>query len=99
MPEAQAAIKGMNGQNFGGRDLVVNEARPDGTTSPRSGGRFLAMVAAKWRWRLRRRWWRLRRYVAAAIERRCGPCIWGQLIFPFPESKEPQALFLGFETS
>jgi cold-inducible RNA-binding protein len=26
--EAQAAIKGMNGQNMGGRDLVVNEARP-----------------------------------------------------------------------
>ena len=24
--EAQAAIKGMNGQNMGGRDLVVNEA-------------------------------------------------------------------------
>jgi len=26
--EAQAAIRGMNGQSFGGRDLVVNEARP-----------------------------------------------------------------------
>ena len=28
----------MHGQNFGGRDLVVNEARPHGTTSSRSGG-------------------------------------------------------------
>ena len=26
--EARAAIEGMNGQNYGGRDLVVNEARP-----------------------------------------------------------------------
>lgn len=26
--EAQAAIRGMNGQSFGGRPLVVNEARP-----------------------------------------------------------------------
>ncbi len=26
--EAQAAIQGVHGQNFGGRDLVVNEARP-----------------------------------------------------------------------
>ncbi len=36
--EAQAAIKGMNGQNFGGRDLVVNEARPMEPRAPRSGG-------------------------------------------------------------
>ena len=28
--EAQAAIDGMNGQQHGGRGLVVNEARPDG---------------------------------------------------------------------
>jgi RNA-binding proteins (RRM domain) len=33
--EAQAAIQGMNGQQQGGRDLVVNEARP---MEPRSGG-------------------------------------------------------------
>ena len=33
--EAQAAIKGMNGQQMGGRGLVVNEARP---MEPRSGG-------------------------------------------------------------
>jgi RNA recognition motif-containing protein len=26
--EAQAAIQGLHGQNHGGRDLVVNEARP-----------------------------------------------------------------------
>jgi len=33
--EAQAAIEGMNGQQSGGRALVVNEARP---MEPRSGG-------------------------------------------------------------
>lgn len=33
--EAQAAIEGMNGQQHGGRALVVNEARP---MEPRSGG-------------------------------------------------------------
>ncbi|HEX2545923.1 MAG TPA: RNA-binding protein [Ramlibacter sp.] len=33
--EAQAAIAGMNGQQSGGRALVVNEARP---MEPRSGG-------------------------------------------------------------
>ncbi len=36
--EVQAAIKGMNGQNMGGRDLVVNEARPMEPRPPRSGG-------------------------------------------------------------
>ena len=36
--EAQAAIKGMNGQNIGGRDLVVNEARPMEARPPRTGG-------------------------------------------------------------
>mgnify|MGYP003605176280 CR=1 FL=1 len=36
--EAQAAINGMNGQNMGGRDLVVNEARPMEPRPPRSGG-------------------------------------------------------------
>jgi cold-inducible RNA-binding protein len=33
--EAQAAIQGMNGQEHGGRGLVVNEARP---MEPRTGG-------------------------------------------------------------
>jgi len=33
--EAQAAIAGLNGQQHGGRALVVNEARP---MEPRSGG-------------------------------------------------------------
>lgn len=36
--EAQAAIKGMNGQSVGGRGLVVNEARPMEPRAPRSGG-------------------------------------------------------------
>ena len=36
--EAQAAIQGVHGQNFGGRDLVVNEARPMEPRAPRSGG-------------------------------------------------------------
>src|ERR1035437_1828685 len=36
--EAQAAIKGMNGQQFGGRGLVVNEARPMEARPPRGGG-------------------------------------------------------------
>jgi cold-inducible RNA-binding protein len=33
--EAQAAIQGMNGQQVGGRGLIVNEARP---MEPRTGG-------------------------------------------------------------
>jgi hypothetical protein len=36
--EAQAAINGTNGQAFGGRNLVVNEARPMEPRPPRSGG-------------------------------------------------------------
>ena len=36
--EAQAAIEGMNGQQIGGRGLVVNEARPMEARAPRSGG-------------------------------------------------------------
>ena len=36
--EAQAAIAGMNGQPMGGRNLVVNEARPMEPRPPRSGG-------------------------------------------------------------
>ena len=38
--EAQAAISGMNGQQYGGRGLVVNEARPMEPRAPRSGGDF-----------------------------------------------------------
>ena len=36
--EAQAAIQGVHGQSFGGRDLVVNEARPMEARPPRTGG-------------------------------------------------------------
>ena len=36
--EAQAAISGMNGQQVGGRGLVVNEARPMEARPPRCGG-------------------------------------------------------------
>src|SRR6218665_1350777 len=36
--QAQAAIQGVHGQNFGGRDLGVNEARPMEPRAPRSGG-------------------------------------------------------------
>jgi len=38
--EAQAAIAGVHGQNMGGRDLVVNEARPMEPRPPRSGGGY-----------------------------------------------------------
>ncbi|MEO6972719.1 MAG: RNA-binding protein [Rhodoferax sp.] len=36
--EAQAAIAGMNGQSLGGRNCVVNEARPMEPRPPRGGG-------------------------------------------------------------
>jgi len=37
--EAEAAIRGMNGQNMGGRDLTVNIARPmESRTAPGNGG-------------------------------------------------------------
>ena len=36
--QAQAAISGMNGQPFGGRNVVVNEARPMEARPPRTGG-------------------------------------------------------------
>lgn len=36
--EAQQAIAGMNGQPLGGRNIVVNEARPMEPRPPRSGG-------------------------------------------------------------
>jgi cold-inducible RNA-binding protein len=35
--EAEAAIRGMNGQNMGGRDLTVNIARPMEARPPRGG--------------------------------------------------------------
>ena len=38
--QAQAAINGVHGQNFGGRDLVVNIARPMEARPPRSGGGY-----------------------------------------------------------
>lgn len=36
--EAQAAINGLNGKPLGGRNVVVNEARPLEPRPPRSGG-------------------------------------------------------------
>lgn len=36
--EAQAAINGVNGQPLGGRNVVVNEARPLEPRPPRTGG-------------------------------------------------------------
>ena len=36
--EAQDAINGMNGQSLGGRNVVVNEARPMEARPPRTGG-------------------------------------------------------------
>lgn len=37
--EATAAIEGMHGHSMGGRDLVVNEAKPmESRAAPRSGG-------------------------------------------------------------
>lgn len=38
--EAQSAIQGMHGQALGGRNIVVNEARPIEPRPPRSGGGF-----------------------------------------------------------
>lgn len=36
--EAQAAIEEMNGKDFGGRSLTVNQAKPREQSRPRSGG-------------------------------------------------------------
>jgi RNA recognition motif-containing protein len=38
--EAEAAIQGLNGKNFGGRDLTVNIAKPMEARPPRSGGGY-----------------------------------------------------------
>lgn len=38
--EATAAIDGMHGQDMGGRDMVVNEAKPMESRPPRSGGGY-----------------------------------------------------------
>ncbi|MCE5229145.1 RNA-binding protein [bacterium] len=37
--EARAAIQAMDGKEFGGRNLKVNEARPREAGGPRGGGR------------------------------------------------------------
>ena len=49
--DADRAINSLNGQNFGGRNLVVNEARPQAERTRRRW-------RARRRWRLRRRTWR-----------------------------------------
>ena len=36
--EAEAAIRGLHGQNMGGRDLTVNIAKPMEARPPRTGG-------------------------------------------------------------
>jgi cold-inducible RNA-binding protein len=36
--EAQAAIEKLNGQDYGGRPMTVNEARPQEKKGPRGGG-------------------------------------------------------------
>jgi RNA recognition motif-containing protein len=61
--EAQAAIDKLNGQDYGGRPMTVNEARPQQKKGPRPGGgggyaavAVAATAAAGRRWRLRRRW-------------------------------------------
>ncbi len=81
--EAQAAIQGVHGQNFGGRDLVVNEARPMEPRPPRSGGFGGGNGGGGYggggRRQRRRRWWRLRRLVPRRLlstrmqGRRCLP--------------------------
>jgi RNA recognition motif-containing protein len=38
--EAAAAIEMFNGKDFGGRNLVVNEARPPEQRAPRTGGGY-----------------------------------------------------------
>jgi len=78
--QAQAAIAGMNGQNLGGRNLVVNEARPMEARPPRAGGGGFGGPRRRWR-RLRRRLLILlpvARAVLArlAFERTVEPGVW-----------------------
>lgn len=40
MKEGQEAIKALNGKESNGRSLVVNQARPQGASSPGYGGGF-----------------------------------------------------------
>ena len=42
--DADRAVNSLNGQNFGGRNLVVNEARPQAERSGGGGGRGGAYV-------------------------------------------------------
>ena len=66
--DADRAINSLNGQNFGGRNLVVNEARPQAERGGGGGGRtrrsaavvmaaVAAATAAVVARRARRRWW------------------------------------------
>ena len=57
--EAQAAIRGLNGQSLDGRAIVVNEARP----KEAGAGGWLRWRRRRWqprRWRRLRRRWRRR---------------------------------------
>ena len=53
--EANRAVTSLNGQNFGGRNLVVNEARPQ---AERSGGGYGGGRGGDRGGRWRRTWWR-----------------------------------------
>src|ERR1700732_246948 len=67
--DADRAVNSLNGQNFGGRNLVVNEGRPQaeraggGGGGGRGGGGGWAGGGGTWRGRRirRRSWWRGRR--------------------------------------
>jgi len=61
--DADRAVNSLNGQNFGGRNLVVNEARPQAERAGGGGGRGggggdMAVVAVAWRRTRWPRWWR-----------------------------------------
>ena len=64
--EAERAIQGLNGHDFMGRNIVVNEARPPREGGGGGGGGRPGVVAVdvarrRWRRRPRRRWWSRRR--------------------------------------
>ncbi len=46
MPKHKPHIQGLHGQNYGGRDLVVNEARPMGPALPVAVASAVATAAA-----------------------------------------------------